>query len=114
MSSTESLHNYLRMYRHRLALTQRDVATLIGASEDAVRKHEAGERLPPLESLLAYEVVLESPITELFAGVAESVRSGLQRRAGQLLASIEASGTSSLRIASVRRLADDKPLGGHA
>lgn len=88
-----SLNNYIEMYRRRSALSQTELAVLIGADGPGpISRMEKGDRIPTLEELLALEVICEQPIQKLFAGVAEGVSDNLAVRAAALL-----EGTSDAR-----------------
>jgi len=66
------LHNYLRTYRKRAGLSQREMALLLGCrSTDKVSKYECFRRLPALQTAFAYEATFHVPVRELFAGVFE-------------------------------------------
>jgi transcriptional regulator with XRE-family HTH domain len=67
--SPRQLPNYLRSQRKRLALSQSEMAFLLGTqSETKVCRYERFIREPSLEAALAYEVIFQRPIKELFAG----------------------------------------------
>ena len=86
-----SLDNYIKKNRQRVGLSQDELSLLIARDGRAsVARYEQGLRLPQqLETLLALEMVLDRPIGELFAGVAERVRDNVMSRAGTLLESLE-------------------------
>jgi transcriptional regulator with XRE-family HTH domain len=72
------LDNYLRTYRKSRGFSQREVAFLLSCHSGAkVSRYERSKRIPPLETIFAYEVVLGIPARELFAGIQERA----QRRA---------------------------------
>ena len=65
----EPLENYIRTFRRRVFISQQEMATLLGASDGTgVARHEAGDRLPSLETLLAYAFILQVDPRELYAG----------------------------------------------
>src|SRR2546429_9576493 len=67
--ATHKLENYLRTYRKRSGLTQREVAFLVGCRNGAqVSRYEKRRRLPPLRTALACEAAFGVPVAELFAG----------------------------------------------
>ena len=74
-----SLPNYLRTYRKRSALSQEEVAFLLGTKGlnkgTKVSRDEHYARTPTLEDALAYEVIYGRPVRELFAGLYEGVES---------------------------------------
>ncbi len=84
-----SLDNYIQMHRQRAGLSQAELSLLIAVEQRAsLSRYEQGLRFPNLETLLALELVLEQPIQELFAGVAERVRENVTSRAEALLTSL--------------------------
>jgi transcriptional regulator with XRE-family HTH domain len=79
------LPNYLRSHRKRLALSQEEVAFLLGAQNGAnVSRHEQFAREPSLATALAYEVVLQKPASELFAGLYQQIQQDVAARAKTL------------------------------
>jgi transcriptional regulator with XRE-family HTH domain len=75
------LDNYLRTYRKSCGLSQREMAFLLGCQSGAkVSRYEHSKRLPPLETIFAYEVVLGIPAAELFAGVQEQAERKARHR----------------------------------
>lgn len=83
--SSSPLPNYLRTNRKRLALTQEEVAFLLGfrgMSRGAkVCRDEKLAHEPNLRTALAYEAVYQKPIRELFAGLCESIEREVAGRA---------------------------------
>jgi len=89
------LENYLRTYRKKAGLSQRDVAVLLGAEDSAqVSRYEKRRRLPSLETALAYEVILGASVSELFAGVKESIEKRIARRSPKFTPGLAAHGLS--------------------
>ena len=75
------LDNYLRMYRKRSGLTQREVAFLLGCQNGAqVSRYEKRRRVPPLRTALACEVAFGIPVAVLFAGIREAVAKNVEGR----------------------------------
>lgn len=84
------LPNYLRSHRKRLALSQNDVAYLLGASDGTkVCRYERFVRVPSLETALALVVVLQKPARELFVGTYQKAERGIVARAQTLLLQID-------------------------
>jgi transcriptional regulator with XRE-family HTH domain len=75
------LAHYLRTERRRAGLSQEDIAALLGIGALAIKRYEAGKRLPPLEAGIAFEVIFGVPVTDLFLGTYEEVRRSVRRRA---------------------------------
>jgi transcriptional regulator with XRE-family HTH domain len=88
MSSTAtmpSLPNYLRTNRKQSALSQEEVAFLLGMKGldkgGKVSRDESYARVPTLEFALAYEAIYGKPIRELFAGLYERIAPEVSARA---------------------------------
>jgi|SRR5882672_635395 len=80
-----SLSNYLRTHRKRLALSQEEVAFLLGINgmNKAIKvcRDENCAREPSLQTALAYEAIYGKPVRELFAGLYEQVERTVAERA---------------------------------
>src|SRR5437879_2031593 len=92
--ATHKLENYLRTYRKRSGLTQREVAFLVGCRNGAqVSRYEKRRRLPPLRTALACEAAFGVP------GGRSSRRRGRERASdpqeGQSRPNAKGSGTGS-------------------
>jgi transcriptional regulator with XRE-family HTH domain len=105
---SHKLPNYLRTYRKHAALSQDEVAFLLGSSKGTkVSRHEHSDRVPSIEALLAYEIVLGAPLRELFAGMFEKVEDLTRERAEALIAKLSARDldrTTARKIQMLRRL----------
>ena len=76
------LPNYLRSHRKRLALSQDDVAFLLGNRSGAKpSRHERFIREPSLAAALAYEAVFQRPVSELFGGLYQTIEKEVVARA---------------------------------
>lgn len=76
------LPNYLRSHRKRLALSQDEVAFLLGALSGAkVCRYERFIREPGLETALAFEVIFQKSVREIFAGLYRKVEQQVTARA---------------------------------
>lgn len=83
--SLSSLPNYLRAERKRLALSQSDVASLLGVQSSAkVSRLELSVRMPDLETAFACEVIFQKPARELFGGIYERIEAEVASRAKSL------------------------------
>ncbi len=81
MKRRSPLPNYLRTHRKRARLSQQDVAFLIGCKSSArISRYERCRQNPNLRTLLAYELLLHTPIRELYGGVAEEVERDMKKR----------------------------------
>lgn len=80
--SSSQLPNYLLAQRKRLALSQAEVAYLLGAESGAkVCRYERFAREPGLQTALAYEVIFQKPVSELFAGLYQTMEQDVAERA---------------------------------
>lgn len=69
----KKLPNYLRAFRKRAGLSQKELAFLFDdETQSSVCKHEHG-REPDLRYLLAYEYIFRTSCQELFAGAYQKV-----------------------------------------
>jgi len=85
--SSPQLPNYLKANRKRLALSQDDVAFLLGAKSGAkVCRYERFDREPSLATALAYEAIFKTSLSELFAGLYQKVEREVTERAKLLAA----------------------------
>lgn len=70
----KKLQNYLRTYRKKSGLSQKDLALLVGReSASVVSRYEAGSRTISLETAVAFSVVYGVPLGDLFAGMVSKV-----------------------------------------
>ena len=88
--ATHKLENYLRTYRKRSGLTQREVAFLVGCRNGAqVSRYEKRRRLPPLRTALACEAAFGVPVSVLFAGLREVAGQVVGERLAALKSKLE-------------------------
>jgi transcriptional regulator with XRE-family HTH domain len=84
-TSMAQLQNYLRSNRKRLALSQDEVAFLLGTlSGTQTSRHEMFVREPNLETALAYEAIYQRPVSELFGGLYQEIEKQVVARAKTL------------------------------
>lgn len=85
--TSSQLSNYLLSNRKRLALSQDDVAFLLGAESGAkVCRYERFSRKPELETALAFEVIFQKSVRELFAGLYQRIQKEVVARAKRIAA----------------------------
>ena len=85
-----SLPNYIRTFRRRVFLSQEELSFLLGrASGTSVVRHETGQRLPTLETALAYAAILQVDPRQLFAGHYQEQVRVVRTHADRLLASVK-------------------------
>jgi len=77
--------NYLRSNRKRLALSQEEVAFLLGTQSGAkICRYERFAREPSLQTALAFEAIFQRPTSELFGGLYQKVQQEVAARAKTL------------------------------
>lgn len=107
----DPLPHYLRTFRRRSGLTQRELAWLLGCeSRSKVSHYERFVRKPSLETILAFELVFQAPAQEIFAGIAEAVATVTRRRAKTLLRRLKdnaAAPDTKMKFCLLRRLCGD-------
>ena len=80
------LSNHVRKYRKRPALSQRELAYLLGAeSSSKVCRHERFTCEPNLLTALAYEAIFQVTVSELLPGLYQKIEAGVRARAKKLL-----------------------------
>lgn len=80
------LPNYLRSNRKRLALSQEEVAFLLGTQNAAhACRYERFTRSPSLETALAFEAIFQRSASELFDGLYKKVERQVAARAKALI-----------------------------
>jgi DNA-binding XRE family transcriptional regulator len=83
--SSSMSHNHLRRYRKRGALTQEEIAFLVGAAcGTKVSRHERSARPPSLQTALAYQAIFRVPIHELFPRDYRDAVAAVKGRAARL------------------------------
>lgn len=93
------LPNYLRSNRKRQALSQEEVAFLLGThGRTKVCRHEQFTQEPDLTAALAYELILQKPASELFAGLYQQVQRKIAARAKILAHKIDLEPASHQRV----------------
>ena len=111
------LSNYLRSNRKRLALSQDEVAFLLGTKSGAkVSRNEHFVRVPSLETALAYEAIFKRSVSELFGGLYQKIEQEVAERA-KILAARTGPGKPSQQtnqkhhtLTSIAAMRSNKPL----
>jgi transcriptional regulator with XRE-family HTH domain len=84
------LHNYVRTYRRRSSLDQKDLAFLLGCKDRAkVCRYEQGHRLPSLRTALELAVILDVSIATLFGGMQYEAQKRIAHRIAALRSELE-------------------------
>jgi transcriptional regulator with XRE-family HTH domain len=82
---SHKLPNYLKTYRKRAGLTQDEMAFLLGCKSGAkVSRYEQFKRRPSLETVFAYQTILQVPANELFAGIFQEAQRETNKRVESL------------------------------
>jgi len=77
----QNVGNYLRTRRKKAGLSQREMGKLLGyADEGAVSRHERSKTAPPLSIAIAYEIIFQNHISELYPGVTETMKPTIEQR----------------------------------
>src|SRR2546426_115737 len=73
---------YLRTYRKKFGLTQREAAELVGmVSGQIISRHESKVRVPNLMTAVAYQIVFDVPLRALFPELYQKVERSVLERA---------------------------------
>jgi transcriptional regulator with XRE-family HTH domain len=101
------LPNHLRANRKSSALSQDEVAFLLGNQNGAqVCRYEQFDRVPSLETALAFEAMFKRSVSELFPGLYQRIEKEVAVRA-KALAEKTGRGKSNQRIARKRKVLSD-------
>jgi transcriptional regulator with XRE-family HTH domain len=85
------LNNYLRTHRKHSGLSQSEVCFLVRLKDKSeLSRYERGVRQPSLRTALAYQEAFGTPVSELFAGLSDSVAKDTHGQMRQLRARLEA------------------------
>jgi transcriptional regulator with XRE-family HTH domain len=88
--SSPLLQNYLVSNRKRLSFSQEEVAFLLGTQSGAkVSRYERFDRVPGLETALAFEMIFQRSPSELFGGLYQKVEQEVATRAKALADSMD-------------------------
>jgi transcriptional regulator with XRE-family HTH domain len=89
--ATRRLPNYLRTYRKHSGLSQGEVAFLIRLKDKSdLSRYERSARQPSLRTALACQEVYGKPVSELFAGLSDSVARDSRSRMKRLQTRLQA------------------------
>lgn len=84
--------NYIRVNRRRSGLTQQELAEVLGLiSEWQISEHERSGGVPLFLTAISYEIVFDMPISKLFPGIYETVRTNIDNRLAELEARLHMS-----------------------
>ncbi len=83
------LANYLRTHRKTSALSQHELGVILGYGyEGPISRHERFQSIPPLRIAIAYEIVFGAPVSEIFAGLRETMEQVIEYRIVELEGSL--------------------------
>jgi len=93
--ATRRLPNYLRTYRKHSGLSQSEVSFLMRLKDKSeLSRYESNLREPSLRTALACQEVYGKPVSELFAGLYDSVASDSRDRMKRLQTRLQANNDS--------------------
>src|SRR6266496_5172960 len=89
--ATRRLPNYLRTYRKHSGLSQSEISFLMRLRDKSeLSRYERNIRQPSLRTALACQEVYGKPVSELFAGLSDSVASDSRNRMKRLQTRLQA------------------------
>src|SRR5215467_10485082 len=95
---SEPLKTYVRPFRRRFGLTQREVAFLIGAkAATTVGRIEGMDRPPSLLRMFACAIIFDVVPADMFPGIFSEVREGVRRRARELYDELQGNSSRTTR-----------------
>ncbi len=110
-------HNYLRAHRKRWALTQDELAFLLGlSSQAAISRYELRAITPKAEVLIGAEIIFDTRSRDLFPRAVGEVEQAVMQRAELLMRNLEqrtdlpAAAKIALLTALLTRLDNDCPV----
>jgi transcriptional regulator with XRE-family HTH domain len=82
--------NYLRAFRKKSGLSQRDLGKLLGYDDAGqVSRHERATSIPPLAAALAYELIFRVPVASIFVGMRGDIARNLEAKLKEMKISLE-------------------------
>jgi transcriptional regulator with XRE-family HTH domain len=96
---------YLRTYRKKFGLTQREAALLVGMETgQIISRHESKARIPSFKTVVAYQIVFDVPLRALFPEIYQEVEELVLKRALDLKAHLERRKENPRTVHKLRRL----------
>ena len=115
MSSSPKLESYLRTYRLRAGLTQRDVAMLLGLeTASIISKTEKSKGTSSILILLGYCVLFEAHPEDLVPGILKKIENTVQSRAHLLNEKLRKGRQTPMVCARIKFLEKFLPTDGKA
>lgn len=107
------LQNYLKAYRKKSCLTQDEMAGLLGCeSGSKISRYENSTRLPSLKTLMAYSVIFKASLSELFAGMYQTIKNQIEERILTLIEELKHTnpmdGKTTRKIEFLKRVLEEK------
>jgi len=97
----------LKSHRKRSGLTQEELGFLLGLKKHStVSRYEAGDRDPDLRTALAYKLLFDSDLRELFPGLFGEIRAEVARRARGLSEQIRGGEDNRKAAFKLKKLAE--------
>lgn len=114
----QPLPTYLRSRRRKWALTQHELAELLGSvSTSAISKYETLARTPSLEVMIAFELVFGEPSGDLFPALSQGVRRAVVHNAvalrDRLAERTDAKSVRKRRLLDELIIRSQRPYEGH-
>jgi transcriptional regulator with XRE-family HTH domain len=98
------LPNYLKTYRKQSNLSERELGLLLGyANRGQASRHEHSKTYPPLEIALAYEAIYRVPVSTLFLGIHDSVKTTIEKRLTAMEKVLQGRGANDVGAESIAR-----------
>lgn len=103
----DRLGNYIRSLRTQAGLTQRQLARIVGYDDDKgpISAHERLRSLPPLLVAIAYSLVFQKSMPEIFPGLFDVVEHAVEAQLSQLEEELDRSNTTSITAKALEWLA---------
>jgi DNA-binding XRE family transcriptional regulator len=100
----EPLVNYLRAHRRKSGLTQSDLARVLGYDNyGSVSRHERFAAVPSLLMALRYQFLFREPVSQIFAGLNESVEFDLEIKLAEFESYLGTQSARGPRAAAIAR-----------
>ena len=100
----KQIANYLRLHRRKSGLSQRELASIVGAlTEVPISRHERSVTMPDLLIAVGYEVIFRAPISELFPGFYQTLEASIEERLADMEKELQESTAKGRRAASIAR-----------
>lgn len=84
--SAKYLPNYLKTFRKRAGISQKELALLLGSSSGSkVSYYESDKRIPTIKTIFMLELIFNAPASQLFQGIFEDAKNDVENNAIHLL-----------------------------